>query len=139
MHEGDLVNIDVTAPGATLALGLMFFNTGNKSVASWMNPPDTNYLLDLVRPDLLLLRVVARGLILWDSILPTKKWLDSQFPSSLAFDLRKGPKNAEDTEIDDEAIWLVFHIYIDNALLTLDFISVSVKRIATSQLVLLFV
>jgi hypothetical protein len=28
-QEGDAVNVDVTAPGATLALGLMFFNTGN--------------------------------------------------------------------------------------------------------------
>ena len=32
IREGDLVNVDVTSPGATLALGLMFFNTGNKYV-----------------------------------------------------------------------------------------------------------
>lgn len=29
LQEGDSVNVDVTAPGATLALGLMFFNTSN--------------------------------------------------------------------------------------------------------------
>jgi len=27
------VNVDVTGPGATLALGMMFFNTNNRSVA----------------------------------------------------------------------------------------------------------
>lgn len=39
----------------------MFFNTGNTAVAQWMRPPDTSYLLDLIRPDLLLLRIIAKG------------------------------------------------------------------------------
>ena len=30
IKEGDSVNIDVTSPGATLALGLMFLKSGNK-------------------------------------------------------------------------------------------------------------
>jgi anaphase-promoting complex subunit 1 len=30
IKEGDTVNVDVTAPGATLALGMMFFKTNNK-------------------------------------------------------------------------------------------------------------
>jgi hypothetical protein len=30
IREGDSVNIDVTSPGATLALGMMYFNTGNR-------------------------------------------------------------------------------------------------------------
>lgn len=72
VREGETVNIDVTAPGATFALGLMFIRTGNKSVASWLDPPDTHAVLDHVRPDLLLLRIIARGLILWDDIKPTK-------------------------------------------------------------------
>jgi hypothetical protein len=33
IKEGDKVNVDVTAPGATLALGLMFLRTNNASVA----------------------------------------------------------------------------------------------------------
>lgn len=105
VREGDTVNIDVTAPGATLALGLMFFQTGNYSVASWMNPPDTSYLLDLVRPDLLLLRILARGLIMWNDILPTEEWLNCQFPASLHFNLKNGPPNIDDSSIDHEALW----------------------------------
>ena len=30
-QEGDCVNVDVTSPGATLALGMLFFRTGNRS------------------------------------------------------------------------------------------------------------
>ena len=34
IKEGDYVNTDVTAPGATLALGLMFFDTSNRCALS---------------------------------------------------------------------------------------------------------
>ncbi len=30
IKEGDHVNVDVTSAGATLALGMMFFRTGNE-------------------------------------------------------------------------------------------------------------
>lgn len=60
IREGSSVNLDVTAPGAMLALGLMYLGTGNKAVADWMAPPQTQYLLDFVRPDFLLLRILAK-------------------------------------------------------------------------------
>jgi anaphase-promoting complex subunit 1 len=62
IREGSSVNLDVTAPGATIALGLMYLGTGNKAVADWMSPPETQYLLDFVRPDFLMFRILARGL-----------------------------------------------------------------------------
>lgn len=61
IREGSCVNLDVTAPGATLALGLMYLGTENKAVADWMAPPETQYLLDFVRPDFLMLRTLSRG------------------------------------------------------------------------------
>nr|XP_034193924.1 anaphase-promoting complex subunit 1 isoform X2 [Osmia lignaria] len=81
IREGDSINIDVTSPGATIALGLMYFNTGNKAVAEWMQAPDTQYLLDFVRPDFLLLRILAKSLILWNEIEPTKSWVSSHVPN----------------------------------------------------------
>lgn len=84
IKEGDTVNIDVTAPGATLALGLMYFRTGNEAIANWMKPPDTTYLLDFIRPDLLLLRIVARNLIMWNEIEASTEWVYSQIPQSLS-------------------------------------------------------
>uniref|UniRef100_A0A1I8M2U1 Uncharacterized protein n=1 Tax=Musca domestica TaxID=7370 RepID=A0A1I8M2U1_MUSDO len=104
VREGDQVNIDVTAPGATLALGLMFYNTDNKAVAEWMNPPNTRYLLDLVRPDLLLLRTIAHGLIMWSEIQPDEEWLHNQFPVNLRFDVEKGAQVNDNEDIDHEAI-----------------------------------
>lgn len=46
-----------------------------------MDIPDTHFLLDYVRPDLLLLRVVARSLILWDAVLANDEWIEAQIPS----------------------------------------------------------
>ncbi|XP_012268770.2 anaphase-promoting complex subunit 1 isoform X2 [Athalia rosae] len=80
IREGDSINIDVTSQGATVALGLMYFNTGNRAVAQWMEAPDTQYMLDFVRPDLLLLRILAKSLILWDEIQPTTSWVSSHVP-----------------------------------------------------------
>lgn len=36
IREGDSVNIDVTSPGATLALGMMYFNSGNRFVMIYL-------------------------------------------------------------------------------------------------------
>ncbi|XP_077996954.1 anaphase-promoting complex subunit 1-like [Glandiceps talaboti] len=80
IKEGDQVNTDLTSPGATLALGLMFLKTGNRAVAQWLTAPDTQFLLDFVRPDFLILRILSHGLILWDEIRPTKEWVESNIP-----------------------------------------------------------
>ncbi|XP_031572163.1 anaphase-promoting complex subunit 1-like [Actinia tenebrosa] len=81
IKEGDTVNTDVTAPGATLALGLMYMKTNNSAIASWLSAPDTQFLLDSVRPDFLLLRLLSRGLIMWDSIVPSMEWVDTHIPA----------------------------------------------------------
>ncbi|KAF5270424.1 hypothetical protein FQR65_LT05612 [Abscondita terminalis] len=83
IREGSNVNLDVTAPGATLALGLMYMKTGNKTLADWMSPPTTQYLLDFVRPDFLMLRILSRSLILWDEIRPDRNWIEEQVPASI--------------------------------------------------------
>ena len=58
------MNVNVTSPGATLALGMFFFNTGNAAIAEWLQAPDTQFMLDHVRPDFLLLRVNETSLTL---------------------------------------------------------------------------
>jgi anaphase-promoting complex subunit 1 len=78
IKEGEMVNIDITAAGATLALGLMFLKTNNASVAARLSIPDTNFLMEYVRPDYLLLRVVSKALVMWDDIKPTQAWIESQ-------------------------------------------------------------
>uniref|UniRef100_A0A8I3NF74 Anaphase-promoting complex subunit 1 n=1 Tax=Canis lupus familiaris TaxID=9615 RepID=A0A8I3NF74_CANLF len=80
IKEGDTINVDVTCPGATLALAMIYLKTNNRSIADWLRAPDTMYLLDFVKPEFLLLRTLARCLILWDDILPNSKWVDSNVP-----------------------------------------------------------
>ncbi|ELW51457.1 Anaphase-promoting complex subunit 1 [Tupaia chinensis] len=80
LGEGDTINVDVTCPGATLALAMIYLKTNNRSIADWLRAPDTMYLLDFVKPEFLLLRTLARCLILWDDILPNSKWVDSNVP-----------------------------------------------------------
>ncbi|XP_041981224.1 anaphase-promoting complex subunit 1 [Aricia agestis] len=76
-------NLDVTAPGATLALGLLYMKSNSAPVAAWLAPPATAYLLDTVRPDLLMLRIIARGLVLWDEMEPSEEWVENQVPATI--------------------------------------------------------
>uniref|UniRef100_A0A8C5QUZ9 Anaphase-promoting complex subunit 1 n=1 Tax=Leptobrachium leishanense TaxID=445787 RepID=A0A8C5QUZ9_9ANUR len=80
IKEGDSINVDVTCPGATLALAMIYLKTNNRSIADWLRAPDTMYLLDFVKPEFLLLRTLARCLILWDDILPNANWVNGNVP-----------------------------------------------------------
>ena len=98
IREGPLVNVDVTAAGATLALGLMFLRTNNASVAAQLRIPLSLHALACVRPDLVLLRVIACNLIMWDEVRPTSEWLDSQLPPLLQRQMRSLGAHTEDEE-----------------------------------------
>ena len=81
IYEVDSLNRDITAPGATLALGLMYIKSHNLSIASSLQLPETHFSLDYIRPDLLSLRVISRSLILWNDIQPSSEWIDLQIPT----------------------------------------------------------
>lgn len=49
--EGDVVNLMVTSPAATLALALMFLKANDSGIAAAFFVPDSAYALDLVPPD----------------------------------------------------------------------------------------
>jgi anaphase-promoting complex subunit 1 len=76
-------NVDITSPGATLALGLMWLKSNSSEEAARIQIPDTRFLLMSVRPDLLLIRVLSKGLILWNSIEPSDEWVMRQLPAIL--------------------------------------------------------
>ncbi len=70
----------MTAPGGILGLALMYLQTNDRSIAALFDIPGTAFALDLVRPDFILLRMLGRCLVLWDSILPVASWIGSQLP-----------------------------------------------------------
>jgi anaphase-promoting complex subunit 1 len=111
--EGAGVNLGVTSPGATLALGMLFLRTNDATAAARLAVPATHFALDAVRPDLLLLRVLARALILWDRVDGSEAWVEAQLPPLLRDALRPGappppgaprPPPAHRRAVDGEAL-----------------------------------
>lgn len=87
--ESNVMNLDVTAPGATLALGLVYLKTNNATVAARLAAPDTHYSLSFVRPDFIMLRVIASSLIMWDSIEASEEWVRGQLPELILQSVRE--------------------------------------------------
>lgn len=74
-------DMDKSGSGSILALGFIYLRTENRAIASKLAIPESEPLLDYVRPDLLLLRCLAQNLIMWDSIKGTREWIESQIPN----------------------------------------------------------
>jgi anaphase-promoting complex subunit 1 len=95
--------------------------SGNKTIASAISLPDTHFLLEYVRPDFLMLRVIARSLILWNDVQPTSSWIESQLPSAVkdAYEQmkehagnlaqqKKAPASSAYCEYDRQAVRLIY-------------------------------
>jgi anaphase-promoting complex subunit 1 len=81
----DLVHIlDQATAAATVAIALIFMKTGNITVARKVDIPDTIPQFDYVRPDVLLLRTLAKHLILWDEISAEDVWIKRNLPREYA-------------------------------------------------------
>lgn len=81
IREGNQVNVHITASGGLFALCLIYIQSNNELIASKLQMPETFHQLEYVRPSFLLQKVLARNMILWDSIEATQEWVDSQVPS----------------------------------------------------------
>ena len=62
LYEGHSLNTTVTAPGAVMALGLIYLKSNNLVIAKSLAPPSTLYLLSQERPDLLCLKCISTQL-----------------------------------------------------------------------------
>ncbi|WFD36213.1 Anaphase-promoting complex subunit 1 [Malassezia cuniculi] len=65
---------------AMLALALIFLRSGRYEAEALLMPPASPSELDHVRPDLLLVRALARALVA-AQVSPTTAWLDEQLPA----------------------------------------------------------
>ncbi|GAA5863440.1 hypothetical protein JCM8547_006981 [Rhodosporidiobolus lusitaniae] len=77
------IDTSITSPAATVALALTYLRSSRRDVAALLSLPDTPRGLDYVRHDLLLLRTIARSLILWSDIQKSKDWVEAQLPAFL--------------------------------------------------------
>ncbi|WEW57587.1 Anaphase-promoting complex subunit 1 [Emydomyces testavorans] len=77
----DMVHIlDRATAGATVALAIISMKSNDSSLAKQIDIPDTTAQFDYVRPDIFLLRTLARHLIMWDSIKPSHDWVQRSLP-----------------------------------------------------------
>ncbi|OAA65357.1 hypothetical protein SPI_02144 [Niveomyces insectorum RCEF 264] len=77
----ELVNVlDRSAAAATVAIALIFLKTEDQIVARKIDIPDSALQFDYVRPDILLLRTLAKNLILWSNIEGTFDWVRFSLP-----------------------------------------------------------
>jgi len=81
--EGEGINVCITSPAGCVALALMFLRTNCEAVASRIVIPQNIFQLDFIRPDFAMLRLVARCLIMWDSIEASEAWIAKQLPTFL--------------------------------------------------------
>ncbi|KAH7393880.1 negative regulator of mitosis [Phaeosphaeria sp. MPI-PUGE-AT-0046c] len=77
----DIVHIlDQATAGAVIAIALIFMKTHDRSVADKINIPDTLPQFDYVRPDIFLLRTLAKHIIMWDNIEANDEWIKANLP-----------------------------------------------------------
>ncbi|KAI7741534.1 hypothetical protein M8C21_022341 [Ambrosia artemisiifolia] len=105
MMDATQINVDVTAPGAIIALGLMYLKSESQAILSRLCIPQTRFELQYVRPDFIMLCVISRNLILWSRIHPSEDWIRGQIPK-VVLDGVKGLNSEMDDsdDMDSEAI-----------------------------------
>jgi anaphase-promoting complex subunit 1 len=89
MEREDVMNVNAVAPGAILALTLIYLRSNNEKIADRIALPMLAFELEEIRPDLLFYRALGRCLILWDKVSPTREWMSRQIPVVIKHSLRK--------------------------------------------------
>ncbi|KAL9615500.1 MAG: hypothetical protein Q9167_000013 [Letrouitia subvulpina] len=74
--------LDKATAAAVISVALIFMKTHDAALARKIDIPDTVHQFDYVRPDIFLLRTVARHLIMWDEIRPNSAWIRERLPLS---------------------------------------------------------
>ncbi len=72
--------LDRATAGAVMALAFVFLKTNDEAIARKVDVPDTLHQFDYVRPDIFLLRTLARHLIMWDAIQHTQIFVKNSLP-----------------------------------------------------------
>ncbi|KAI9825373.1 MAG: hypothetical protein M1819_000539 [Sarea resinae] len=72
--------LDKATAAATIAIALIFMKTQDEALARKIDIPDTILQFDYVRPDIFLLRTLARHLIMWNDIEATHSWIRKCLP-----------------------------------------------------------
>ncbi|KAJ2986617.1 hypothetical protein NUW58_g4939 [Xylaria curta] len=72
--------LDRSSAAAVVAIALIYMKSEDHIVARKIDVPDAILQFDYIRPDVLLLRTVAKHLILWSEIEPSHQWIRKNLP-----------------------------------------------------------
>ena len=72
--------LDKSMAAATVAIALIFMKSNDEVLARKIDAPDSTLQFAYIRPDVFLLRTVAKHLIMWDHIEPKYAWMKSNLP-----------------------------------------------------------
>lgn len=75
--------------GAIMALCLIYLKTENANVANKLKIPESQPMLEFIRPDLLFLRCLTVSLIMWSTIEPSRAWVEQQFPQVVISEFKR--------------------------------------------------
>ncbi|CAK9172113.1 unnamed protein product [Ilex paraguariensis] len=128
--DGSPVNVDVTAPGAIIAVALMYLKTESEVILSRLSTPCTHFDLQNVRPDFIMLRVIARNLIMWSRVHPSEDWIQFQIPEIIQNCVTSlGDEMGDMNEMDTEAFVLAYVNIVAGACISLDWIQFQIPEI----------
>ncbi|KAI0315112.1 hypothetical protein OF83DRAFT_1133590 [Amylostereum chailletii] len=99
-------DLNLTSPAATIALGLMYMKSNSQEMADILTIPDTVLTLNRIPPSFLLLRALARALIMWDDVSATQEWIKGQLPPAIS---QAVDKHFQHKEPIDDAVELAFY------------------------------
>ncbi|KAI0517777.1 hypothetical protein F5B22DRAFT_602350 [Xylaria bambusicola] len=97
--------LDRSSAAAVVAIALIYMKSEDHIVARKIDVPDATLQFDYIRPDILLLRTVAKHLILWSEMKPSHEWIRKNLPrryhhrvespTAISFDhVSRGPLNS---------------------------------------------
>jgi anaphase-promoting complex subunit 1 len=79
----DLVHVlDKATAAAVVAIALIFMKSENQVLARKIDIPNSLLQFDYVRPDIFLLRTLAKNLIMWNKIEPSFSWIQNSLPTA---------------------------------------------------------
>ncbi|KAJ5046374.1 uncharacterized protein L3040_003618 [Drepanopeziza brunnea f. sp. 'multigermtubi'] len=79
----DLVHVlDKATAAAVVAIALIFMKSENQVLARKIDVPASLLQFDYIRPDIFLLRTLAKHLIMWERISPSFEWVKDNLPDA---------------------------------------------------------
>lgn len=85
IKEGDFVNTQLVAPSALMALAFIYMKSENTQIAQKISIPIFFYEIENCNPNHIVMKVVARNLIMWSKIQASREFITSQIPPLIKY------------------------------------------------------